>query len=841
MTLQNWLRTRRWTVAAAATLTGSAFGCIAEPWRPGLVVAAAAASMALALAAAVGRLRSAGIAGPCLVLAGAAHLAATEVARCAQLGQQLATAQSPGTRTVNVLALVDEPVRSGAGRRARAQWLASCDAGNDGSNACRARDGTVQLWLGPAAPILSCGHRIELAASVEPLEGFGNPGAFDPRQRRLYEGIVGRARVTKATEVKLTRADSGGDGLWLPARCAVIAPLTRLREAWAQRTRERVAPQQAELVNAFALGDDRGLSPQLRDWLRGTGTAHVVAVSGSHLVLAMIVLRWTLGALIDRVGARIYRRWPREVVLAMSGVGAAWTYALFTGAAVATIRAAWMVTAVLAARALGRARDAWEALGLAVVVQVVTSPLIVLDVGFQLSVAGVAGLLWANSLMDQSGAALPPAAANSRPAAARRWLKASVCASLAAWATTTPVVGFAFGAVPVAAPLVNLVAVPVAGLVLLPGAWIAVAAAQVAWLPNAVSALSARLSMAPLIESSERLAGLAQLWIPASPWAMVLALAPASGLYLGWQRRRIWAGAALVVAAGAAAWFTRAGGGAPDGGCLNATFLDVGHGDSVLLRFPDRSTMLIDGGGGRVGALAVVPALRQLGVTKLDRMVLTHAHPDHAAGLVAVAAAVPVREFWWNGQGDQSPELVDLVTQLRARGTWWRGFPAGGRRVFDLGGATLRVLWPTPNLAPHAPWLGLNDNSLVLEVAVEGHRLLLTGDIEAPAERLLVAEGRLRPVTVVKVPHHGSRTSSTPAFLAATQPSLAVASARPIGRWPLPHPSVAQRYRDFGTPLWSTAAGHVTVTMCAKHITALGEGRRAEIIDGAATRQVETQ
>jgi competence protein ComEC len=353
-------------------------------------------------------------------------------------------------------------------------------------------------------------------------------------------------------------------------------------------------------------------------------------------------------------------------------------------------------------------------------------------------------------------------------------------------------------------------------LALLPTPWTAV------WLPGLADAL-----LWPLRFMVQSPRGLWPMWWADGPRAWLIGLAAPVVLAGVWHggRWRLRAGLAIAAVALACGWHAWANRVAP--GTVRVAFLDVGHGDCTALEFADGSTALVDAGGfvgddGLVGRLAVVPWLRKAGFSRIDRMVLSHAHPDHENGLVAVARRFDVGELWWNGQPAQGQEHKALLAALTTQGTQWRSFAPqdGGPRLISIGGVQIRVLSPQPLRAPFARDLGLNDNSLVLEVTTGAHRMLLAGDIERTTEAALVEARLLRPVDVLKVPHHGSRTSSTPAFLAAVQPGLAVAGARPWGALPFPHADVIARYGKAGVPLWSTAGGMVALTMAPEGVSA---------------------
>jgi competence protein ComEC len=239
-------------------------------------------------------------------------------------------------------------------------------------------------------------------------------------------------------------------------------------------------------------------------------------------------------------------------------------------------------------------------------------------------------------------------------------------------------------------------------------------------------------------------------------------------------------------------------------GSLRATFLDVGQGDATLIDLPNGQSMLIDAGGNPQGGAdpgerVLVPLLRARRRAHIDLVVLTHPHPDHFGGLSAVLENVKVGEFWDSGQSAAeadfsatSRQALALVHKARAGGARVLYPPQLCGRPRNFGAARVEVLWPCPDIdAGFDP----NDNSLVLRVSYGKRALLFTGDIEAHAESELLASGARLRADVLKVPHHGSRTSSSSALLAAIAPSLAVISAGAVNPFGHPHSEVVARLR----------------------------------------------
>jgi len=256
--------------------------------------------------------------------------------------------------------------------------------------------------------------------------------------------------------------------------------------------------------------------------------------------------------------------------------------------------------------------------------------------------------------------------------------------------------------------------------------------------------------------------------------------------------------------------------GAPRGE-LRVTVLDVGQGDAILVDLPDGSAMLIDGGGMvgspvDLGARVIQPVLRARRRDRLAAVVLSHPHPDHFGGLVSTLPKLQVGELWDTGQGEDQgagASYARLLATARARGVALRR-PAdlcGAPRA--LGGVTIEVLAPCPGYLPDA---GANDNSLVLKLSYGRRAALLVGDAEREEERALVARygGGLR-ADLLKVGHHGSRTSSSPALLAAVRPAVAAISAGVRNRFGHPHARTLEALAGRGIEVMRTDRGGAIV------------------------------
>lgn len=241
----------------------------------------------------------------------------------------------------------------------------------------------------------------------------------------------------------------------------------------------------------------------------------------------------------------------------------------------------------------------------------------------------------------------------------------------------------------------------------------------------------------------------------------------------------------------------------PPSPLLHVHFIDVGQGDSILIQAPDGATMLIDGGYSGAGALAYLKAQQ---ITKIDVMVATHPHADHIGGLVDVLRALPVGEIWTSGAVHTTGVFEQLLDAIADAKVPYHEAKRGD--TIALGTLQFAVLHSDPDAAE------LNDSSVVLHLAYGSVSFLFTGDAEGPGEQAMLREVKTQlPSTILKVGHHGSSTSSSPAFLAAVRPAVAIYSAGAHNSYGHPHASTIQNLKRVGAAIYGTdSAGTVVVT-----------------------------
>ena len=641
----------------------------------------------------------------------------------------------------------------------------------------------TRLWWSDPDLHPWAGQRVQLRAELRSDLGPDAWGQYDTGAAARARGLSTAGRIVPGSFVPLSSPE--------PWRRWV----TERRERFGTWARERlVRPDDAALVCALAAGLRSGLGPEWEDRFARSGLAHVLSVSGLHVAALALVLAATLGSLLRAVPA-VVRRLDARRPAALAALPLVWGYVVFTGNQPPAIRSALMLSVVLIGRAVQRSTDALNALALAAAVLLVADPASVRDLSLQLSFTAVAALVL---LAPRLRALLPVSFPDPRLSGRWRYRLVElreallgVCtASVAVTIASIPLVATAFHRISLVGWATNVVALPVASVLTLASAVTAgvfCVSPALAAAPLLVASATARALLA--LVSAGAAVPLGTLSSPGFPWPATLAFALGLlGVALG-VRRSGWVVALALAAVLGRPFVTPR---SP----LELTALPVGHGDSLLVLSAGAS-LLVDGGGVPEGidpgARIVLPYLRERGIRRLDVVALSHPHPDHALGLLTVLREVPADRLWLPA-GIERGALVDalLAAAGSARVEW---LAAGERRT--LGAATVHVLSPPRDATGLRT---VNDRSLVLRLSVVGRSLLLPGDAGAAAE----AQLPLVASTVVKVPHHGSRTSSSPRLVSSVEAWIALFSDGRGNRFGLPAPEVVERWRASGAEILRT-------------------------------------
>jgi len=649
---------------------------------------------------------------------------------------------------------------------------------------------------------LARGDEFSVVADLAPVSEFRNLLLPDPRPSAARRGAL---------------LSGGALSFELEARASgVRAWIDRARGHVRDRILATFSARVSGMARALVLGEN-DLDPDDDRAFQRSGLSHLLAVSGTHLILAVLALLRGVEA-IARRAAWLSSRLDVRRPVALLGCCLGPLYADFAGGSGSAWRAAWMLCAVLGVRAAGRHVFPSRVLAASLAVGWLCDGLVVFDPSFSLSVAATSGLL-AFGQRHESQLIQTSALTEPRRPDLGRLATAVSHAALTTLAATLPCVPILLSISPglsLASVAANLLAAPLGEAVALP---LCLAHALCAPLPPLERGLALVASGALGLIRAVAHGGASVEWLyfripPPSEWhqAAVVAgvsacLAAGGRAWLGPSERRA-PGAcngpgaasataraamatllALVAIEGATRWRHSAAR-ARQAHRLRVTALDVGQGDATLVDLPDGRLMLIDGGGFvgipiDPGERVILPTLRARRRDRVDILVLTHPHPDHYGGLASVVREVDIGEFWYGGADeDAGSSHAELVALLRQQGVPMRTAAELCQNDGHVG-AGIRLLHPCPTPSP-AP--SANDASLVLRVSHGEHSALFLGDAEHWAEqRLIATRADALDADFLKVGHHGSRTSSSAAFLARVTPSVASISAGIRNRFGHPH------------------------------------------------------
>jgi competence protein ComEC len=696
-------------------------------------------------------------------------------------------------------------------------------------------------------PSLRCGDIVEMPLRLKVPQRYHDPGAWQYADYLLAQGISTHA-TARAAKVHVL-ANGSAD-----TRCSVLA-----MQSWASNRMlsyvgskaNRRLPQMfmltegdAGMLNAMLFGDRTRLNHTLRLGFERTGSFHLFVVSGMHVALLAGIVLWILHRL------RI-REWLATLITLPLMAG----YALLTGFGAPVQRALFMTAVFLIARLLSRERSVLNALGAAALAELVWSPASLFEASFQMTflaifaIAGIAVPLGERSFMSWARASqrlhelwqdpiLPLPITQFRvmlrlwseeltavfgrwayaiPALATRsvlWLAELALIGLVAELVMALPMALYFHRATIFALPANMLTVPIIGLL-----------APLAVIAFVASLLSPWLAMVPVAATAALLHGIGRIIAGVSHihaadqrvpgpaiWAAMLAVAAWAFCIWAVRRSRRWALLALValpLGTLAVLWPEPA---AIVRGNLEVTALDVGQGDSLLLVSPSGNTMLVDAGGPvgglnettastnnfDIGEEVVSPYLWSRRIRKLDVLVLSHAHSDHMGGMAAVMRNFHPRELWVATDPD-SDAYRALIAEATDLGVRVRHLRAGDNSEWV--GTHIKILAPEPSYVNTSQ--PANNDSLVLRVEYGQASVLLEGDAEAQSEQTMMGH-MLPPVTLLKIGHHGSRSSTTPAFFDALAPKDAVVSVGKGNTFGHPREEVIQRIAAGGTKLFRT-------------------------------------
>ncbi len=686
-------------------------------------------------------------------------------------------------------------------------------------DACYAR-GELQLLSDPTQVVsakflvrfqslvpLRYGKQITLTGVLQQPQDKRNPGGFDYRAYLARQDVVG---IVDAKGFLRIGAQRGFPPLrWIEA---LRIQTERVIDDIYTKKGGTVEPSlHAQLLKGILLGKRSDLPTETLDLFRNSGTFHVLAVSGLHVGLIAMFCYFGFSRF----------RLPQKMLCLLT-IAAVLIYACLIGFRPSVFRASLMAILFLFATLIDRDADLFNLLAFAALVLLLLNPQQLWDVGFQLSFVAVASIvyfvpkmegalrqLWENEDNSPSQDGIPVLTRFRK--AAVKWLVLSYFVTLAAQIGTTPLIAYYFFR---AYPLGILAGPFAVGLV---SVIVAVGMVSVCigfiWLPFA--------KLFALLNHTVTSIFLALIGVFGQTWGVVKLTPPTLGIFvfyiacfLGLAHWRYvykhWRVSSLIGLSVIVLWVWSAAF-HEKGRLLEVVTLDVGQGDAAFIKFPDNRTMLVDGGIQRryynekkrrwveydIGKRVLEPYFDFHGIRKLDMVVLTHPDIDHGGGLghilenFEVGRVLGISDIPLNSETHRRLHAIVNTNNIPY------SFPYAGE-IELTPTATLNLLHPIDAASTNLLDQDKNDDSLVMKLTYGEADILFTGDIGEKAESRLIASGQDLRSEVLKVPHHGSRTSSSAPFIDAVQPRYAIFSLGQSGQYQFPHPDVVARYRERG-------------------------------------------
>ena len=686
---------------------------------------------------------------------------------------------------------------------------------------------------------LKAGMQILVKGTLKKVEGPTNPGGFDSRQYYACQHIY--YFMKNAVLLKKTSAYSG----WRQLMFSVKEKCRQILE--------HAAGEDAPVFEAVVLGDRSGLEPEIRMRYQLAGIVHILAISGLHIS----ILGMGLYNLLKRVGAGI---WPAGIF----SLAVMILYGMMTGGSVSTMRAVTMFLISMGAKITGRIYDTLSAVSVTAMMILAEAPAYLLDIGFLLSGGCVLGI----------GTAAERICAL---AGAERRFSRTFWSSLALQLVTLPVMLKFFGEVSLAGLSLNLIVLPSVGIMLTGGVFgmfigiISIPAARVVIFPARVLLL--------LYEKLCEVAGSTHwcTWIGGEPeiWQIVVYYAVLiTILFIGqhikvldqrkkalekksgkksrrrsgfWNVQRKLTGfwykkmkqdqisaisgkqcilritAVILLIVGILTLGSQSFRFPFAAKKLMVTCLDVGQGDGILIRTPDNRHYLVDGGSSsqsELGRYCLLPAVKSMGISCLDGIFISHTDKDHISGVMELLeymekklTTIQVRYLILPDWKEPPEAWTDLAKAAQRAGVKTEKGAAGD--MIRSGEATFSILWPESTATGN----DVNEEAMVMELTYGDFQMLFTGDIGAETEKKLLSAGRLEDIDCLKVGHHGSRYSSSEAFLKELKPELSIISCSSTNTYGHPSPETIRRLEDCGSQIeYTMKNGAITLETNGKDL-----------------------
>ncbi len=660
-------------------------------------------------------------------------------------------------------------------------------------------EGKLLLFMPPGETGLGRGDRIRFSAHITIPRPFGLPGEFDYGRFLMLQGISATARVKSADEILLVRGNDRSSML------GSIDALSGRMSEWIAATLPDI--EQSSVLNALLLGDQKLIPENLSKAYTRGGVNHVLSVSGFHVGIIAFFIFQMLLILFSR-SEYLLLEFNLKRALLLFSMPVIILYMLLTGASPATARSVIMLGVLLMAICIERENDPLNTLLLAAMTLLIIDPAALFDISFQFSFLALWGIIVMSPLFMTPFRKIE-----------KRWLKKLMRFLVASAAATIVMLLpalFYFNQASLIGILSNILIVPLLGYGALLTGFCALAMLYI-FPPAAVlflktAGLITAFSNAIVLRVAEFPVATFHDATNLDMFFFILTLLSATFI----QRDKLKFAALAILPLFAVIIHLHLSGPSDIGG-LELSMLGVGQGESMLIRLPDGRTALLDGGGflhesaTDFGERYLAPALLKIGARRIDTMIMTHSHPDHAGGLPYIAENFEVGRFLEPASGG-SGELYDSLRDILEK----RGIPVqqlhAGERIELAPGVAIEILSPELGKAPSTADSDKNENSLVFRLKYGKTAALFMADAGFLAEEQIMRDRREISADLLKIGHHGSRHSTSEPFLERVNPSIAIVSAGRDNPFGLPAPETIQRLERRGIKIYRTDRnGTVTI------------------------------
>ncbi len=644
------------------------------------------------------------------------------------------------------------------------------------------------------------GDHLEMKIKLRRPKQFQNKGVFqyaDYRERTGWSGVANLSNLDRIEKV-----GEGGN--------PVLKHIFRWRDEIRRRILKAFKRPAGALLMALVIGETGYLPDKVREDFSASGTAHLLAVSGAHLAFVSLFIFGLVRFLLLRLPEAILLRltlWkiPSQWAALLTAVAAVF-YTFLAGAKIGTLRALTMILLYLLSIWMGRSRDAKTALALAALLIIFFEPRAVFEISFQLSFLSVLFILlilgWKKERDGADAHDIPEAGASFYRRAVAGPGSLMMHSTIGAILGTLPLTLYYFHQFSWIGLISNLLVLPLVGWFIVPIGLLSALAALFfsEGFPLAEVHEPLLSYFYDLISFFAELPGAGFHFASPPLWLVVLYYTLFLTIILLKKPKFLFS---IFLLSFGMLFFVR-GGMRMSPAHLRVTFLDVAQGDATLIEFANGKTMLIDGGTETAGKFAIAPYLWERGIGTIDILVATHPQFDHMGGLPYLMRTFKVGEVWSNGRGNKADHYQNFSRALRAKGL--KHLIVNNRtapKTIDV----CALFFLNPGEKDLHLQMKPNDNSIVLRLSCPTMKektlgFLFTGDIEAETEQNLVEEYPDLKSSILKVPHHGSRSSSSLRFITAVSPEIAIISAGRKNRYRHPHPSVLNVYDQLGAKLY---------------------------------------